>query len=146
MGALRLSATTLLRDVVSRRLLALPPIAFHNVRRIAVLRIPPRVEQFLHLARTAVVGKQRQAQLRLGCALVALQQVSQVAEPEPEVRVPVVQLLHRKPGLVQPSGARQHWVYPMAPTLLFALAVKFDSVFTKRKARAGSTPSARAMS
>ena len=68
------------------------------MRRIAVLRIPPRVEQFLHLARTAVVGKQRQAQLRLGCALVALQQVSQVAEPEPEVRVPVAPVAANEPA------------------------------------------------
>src|SRR2546425_12689102 len=82
------------------------------MRRISILRIPTRVEQLLHLARAAVVREQRQAQLRFRGALVAFQQVPQVAEPETQVGVTIVQLLRREPGLVQPSRAGQHLSKP----------------------------------
>src|SRR5439155_915784 len=98
-----------------------PEPRYRRVSRTEASTGSHRVQPFLHLARTAVVSKQRQAQLRLRRALIALQQVAQVAEPEAEVRVSVVQLLHREPGLVQPSGARQHLGVPDSADLALRL-------------------------
>src|SRR5213593_4445435 len=125
---------------------AFASIAFHERRGVAVLRIASGVEQLLHLPGSAVVGEQRQPQLRFRIAVVTLQQIAQVAEPETQVGAAVVQLLRREPRLVQPRGARQDLGVPDRPTLLLAFGLKFDSIFTSRKASAGSTPSARATS
>src|SRR5207244_7135575 len=56
--------------VFGLRLLAFPPVAFHERRRIAVLRILPGVEQLLDPARPAVVRQQGQPQLRVGVPFV----------------------------------------------------------------------------
>src|SRR5256885_12194014 len=85
-------------------LLSLASVALHERRRIAVLGIPARVEQLRHPARSAVVGEQRQVQP----PAVALQQIVQVAEPEPQVGVALVQLARRETRLVQTRGAREH--------------------------------------
>src|SRR5256712_12545457 len=80
-------------------LLSLASVALHEGGRVAVLGIPPRVEQLRHPAWTAVVGEQRQVQP----TVVAVQQVVQVAEAEPQVGVALVQLARRASSLVQVS-------------------------------------------
>ena len=81
-------------------LLALAPIALHERGGVTVLRVLPGVEQLLDPARTAVVGQQRQPQLRVGIPFVALQQVPEVAEAEPQVGAAIVQLRRGQTGLV----------------------------------------------
>src|SRR2546430_10136476 len=95
-----------------------------TVTGVQTCALPICIEQLLHLARAAVVREQRQAQLRLRGSLVALQQVPQVAEPETQVRVTIVQLLRRKPGLVQPSRAGQHLSEADRPNLALRLGVE----------------------
>src|SRR3989442_198559 len=103
---------------------AFASIAFHERRGVAVLRIASGVEQLLYLPGPAVVGEQRQPQLRFRIAVVTLQQIAQVAEPETQVGAAVVQLLRREPRLVQPRGARQDLGVPDRPYLALGLWVE----------------------
>src|SRR2546425_2914527 len=103
---------------------AFASIAFHERRGVAVLRIASGVEQLLYLPGPAVVGEQRQPQLRFRIAVVTLQQIAQVAEPETQVGAAVVQLLRREPRLVQPRGARQDLGVPDRPYLALGLRVE----------------------
>src|SRR3989449_8693616 len=82
-------------------LLSLASVALHERRRIAVLGIPARVEQLRHPARSAVVGEQRQVQP----PAVALQQIVQVAEPQPQGGVALVQLARRGTRVLESRGA-----------------------------------------
>src|SRR5207237_10322268 len=85
--------------------LAFPTIPLHECGRIAVLRVLPGVEQLLHPAGPTVVRQQREAQLRVGVALVPLQQVAQVAEAQAQVGVTLEELGGGEPRLVQPCVA-----------------------------------------
>src|SRR6267378_2763076 len=82
----------------------LPLVSLEDRGRVAVLRVPARVEQFLHLARSAIVGEQRETQV----AVVAFQQVAEISEPETQVCGAIEELFVRQPWLVQPRRAGEH--------------------------------------